>query len=653
MWCAANSCGTTSLAPDSDCQLQVEFAPTVKGPATGVLTVVDYAGTQTVQLTGTGAAPPTDTLSAMSLTFPSTIVGQSSAALNVTLTNSGDLPLTSIAAAISIPASGPSPFQFTNNCTAQLAANSSCSLSVVFAPTQAGAQTGTLTISDVMNAGQTVSLSGTGLLPPAFSVNPASLTFAAQPVGVASSPSTLTVTNSGEVDMANVGFAISGQSAGAFSTGVTACGAILAAGASCTVPVVFTPSTSGGAAATLTISSATVGVKAVTVPLSGTGQAAGLNVSPTQLTFAAQDLNQPSAAQAVTISNTGGASATGLALAVSGPFSLAQNTCANSLAAGASCATGVVFTPASRGPLTGMLTVSSSSVTTPATVALSGIGGLTGAVQMTPASVNFPTTGVGATSTGVTVTISNSSAAVALDNLQLSVPAGFQLVNPTCAASLAAGASCTVGITFTPTAPGPQTGNLTLTSSVLAAPATVPLSGTGFDFQVSASGSSSVTVASGQSATYSLTLTPSAGSAATFTFQCGTLPSYAACVFNPSTAGAAANATATGGLQITTSQATAASLERRSMGGWQALPMAFALALWPALWRRRRRIFLTGLLALLFVAGVSGCSSSGGGGGGSPPPPVAHTTPAGTYSIPVTVTSNGVRHSVALTLVVD
>ncbi len=66
---AANACGTTSFAANSDCQLQVAFAPTAAGPATGVLTVVDDLGTQSVQLTGTGAAPPTDTLSATSLTF--------------------------------------------------------------------------------------------------------------------------------------------------------------------------------------------------------------------------------------------------------------------------------------------------------------------------------------------------------------------------------------------------------------------------------------------------------------------------------------------------------------------------------------------------------------------------------------------------------
>ena len=50
----SNACGTTSLAASSDCALQVEFAPTQAGPASGLLTFVDGAGTQTVELSGTG-----------------------------------------------------------------------------------------------------------------------------------------------------------------------------------------------------------------------------------------------------------------------------------------------------------------------------------------------------------------------------------------------------------------------------------------------------------------------------------------------------------------------------------------------------------------------------------------------------------------------
>jgi hypothetical protein len=593
----SNSCGATSMAANSDCQLTVEFQPTASGAAAGALTLVDDAGTQSVQLKGVGASPPTDSLSPRSLSFPQTIVGQTSAPQTVTLSNTGDLPLTAIAATVS------GSFQLSSSCTTQLAARSSCSLSVVFTPTQTGTASGTLTVSDVTNAGQTVSLTGTGLQAPAFSVSPASLGFSAQQVGVASSPATVTIANSGGAAMANVGFAIAGPSAASFSTGTSTCGATLAAGANCTVQVIFTPKASGGSTASLTVSSSTLGVKAVSVPLTGTGQStAGLNVSPTQLAFAAQDVGQTSAPQIVMISNSGGTVASGLAVTVSGPFSLAENNCGSSLASGVSCTTGVVFTPTSRGDLGGLLTVSSSSIGAPATVALSGIGGLTSTVQMLPGLVTFPTTGVGTTSSPVTVTVTNSSDAAALADLKLSVSAGFRIGNSTCGVSLAAGASCAVGVSFAPTATGAQTGILSLTSSALAAAATVSLSGMGFDFQAAASGASSATVASGQTAAFTLTLTPSSGSGATFALQCGALPSHAACAFNPVSETVAAGATGTVMVQVITSQGASAQLRPPAFAGWPAWP-ALALIILPAVWRRRRKaLFL--VLPFVFLGSV-------------------------------------------------
>jgi hypothetical protein len=259
---SSNACGTTSLAANAACQLMLEFQPSVAGLSSGTLTLVDAAGTQTVDLTGTGAAPPTDTLSVATLTFSGTIIKQLSAPQTVNVTNSGDVLLTSIATAIS------GPFQISNNGGTQLPGKSSCSISVVFVPTEAGTQTGVLTISDLLRT-QTVSLSGIGLLPPVFATSPASLSFAAQPVGTTSAAQTLMVSNSGGAAMANVGFQLIGSSATSFATGATTCGTtagtVLNAGSSCTVQVTFTPAGAGGSSATLVISSSTFGVTAAQV----------------------------------------------------------------------------------------------------------------------------------------------------------------------------------------------------------------------------------------------------------------------------------------------------------------------------------------------------------------------------------------------------
>jgi hypothetical protein len=211
-----------------------------------------------------------------------------------------------------------------------------------------------------------------------------------------------------------------------------------------------------------------------------------------------------------------------------------------------------------------------------------------------------------------------------------------------------------VGVEFAPVNAGAQTGSLAIASSSLAANATVPLSGTGFDFTAVLQGAASQTVASGQTATYTATLTPLAGSPAVFTFQCNSLPTYAACIFNPSSNSVAANGTGTETVQLTTSQASALAVPAPWGVGWKAVSLACGLLLLPLATRKHRR-WLTGIaLLLLVVTGLSSCSSSGGGGGGTPPPTsTTHTVAPGTYAVSLVVSSNSVQHTVAMTLVVD
>ncbi len=640
---AGNACGS-SLAANSDCQLTVEFAPTQAVASTGTLTLVDGSGTQIVQLYGTGAAPPTDTLSPGSLTFPGTVIGEPSAAQAVTLANSGDLPLDSITAS----ASG--PFQVSSNCGGQLAGNSSCSISVVFVPTAAATQAGTLTVADSLKT-QTVALSGTGVLAPVLTASPASLSFPPQQAGAASAPLTLTVSNTGGSAMGNVGFAISGPGAGSFSTGATTCGTALNSGSSCTVQVIFTPAATGGIAATLTVTSSTLGVKAVTVALSGAGLAAsGLNVSPAQMTLTEATLGQASAAQTVTVSNASSLGATGLTLAVTAPFSLTQNTCTTSLAAGAT-ATGVVFTPTANGTAGGTLTVGTSTLNT-ATVILTGIGGAAGSVEFQPAQLSFSTTGVGATSNAQTVTVTNTSATALLTDLAVTISNGFQIASNTCTSTLTQGASCAVGVTFTPASAGQQTGNLTVASSALAQSVQAALSGMGLDFTSLLSGSTGQSVASGQTANHTLVLTPASGWTGTFTFKCGTLPAYSTCTFNPTSEMVPANSTGNVTVSVATGQAQTASVSAGQ--GWVLSFGCLRIILLPLAWRRRRRAFLLVAAGMLVIGGVSSCSGSGGGTGGAPPHGGNDTnTPPGTYSIPVSVTACGASHTVTLTLTVD
>ena len=649
----SNSCGVTSLEADTDCQMQLAFTPTQEGSAAGTLTIVDGAGTQTVLLTGFGYAPPTDIVNPDSISFPGTALGQLSVTMPVLFTNTGDLPLTSIAASVS------TGFQTSNNCGTQLPGHAACTFQVIFAPNQLGVQTGLLTVSDALRT-QTVSLSGTGLQPAALTASPASLTFSSQLVGVPGNPGILTITNSGGVPATQVGFQITGASAGSFATGITTCPASLSAGGSCTVQVIFSPMAAGASSATLIVSSATAGVTPISVPLNGAAQVtSGLNVNPAKLTFPAVIVGSSSAAQTVTLSNTSSSSANQLALSITAEFALTQNNCTVTLLPGSSCTVGVVFTPTGTGPVSGTLNVSSPSIITGATVNLSGTGAVVAALQITPPSIDFHIIGVGQTSTPSTVTITNTGTEVALTSLALSVPTGFQLVSNTCAATLAPGASCTTGVEFVPTAAGEQSGNLTATSATISTNASVVLKGMGFDFTLAISGSGSQSVSNGQSTVFTIVLTPLSGSSGVFTFACGTLPSDALCIFSPTTE--TLNAGVAGNESVTVSTGNSAS-SALSKGPriWRAIPLICGLLLLPIGWKRRsKRMHGIVLLALLmiFAASIASCTSSGGGTGGSGGSGGGSggsgTTPSGTYSIPVNVTSNGVEHSITVTLTVD
>jgi hypothetical protein len=654
---ATNSCGSAIPAVGS-CNLTLIFTPSQPGEASGTLTLTDAAGTQTVALSGTGLAAATDILSVAALTFPNTVIGHLSPAQTVLLSNSGGVALTSIS--IFTSGTNAADFQVTNPCTANLAAGSNCAISVQFAPSVAGPELATLNIaSSAADSPKTVALSGTGIIAPTLGVSPSSLNFTGLIVGQASAPQTVTVTNTGTVPLNNVGFQINTISGGVFSCSPNACGASscpsLAGGASCTVQIVFTPTTAGGSSASLVVSSSNSTPNQVTVPLTGGGQVlSGLNVSPALVFFPVTTAGQSSMAQTVTISNTSSSAANALTLTVLPPFALVLNSCGVTLAAGSSCTTGVIFAPAVNGNYTGNLTVSSSSLAASANVALSGNGGVPGSVSFQPSLLDFMQTGVGQTSGIDTVTLTNPDYVNSLGDLSLAVTAGFQLAATTCTTTLDPGASCTASIAFAPTSAGAQTGGLTVTSSALPTGAFLPLAGVGFDFTFVSSGSASQTISNGQVADFTLLIQPLSGSRGVFTFQCGSLPPSTSCTFNPTSENVPPNTTGNVVVEISTGL-TQTNARSAPSSPWRALPLLCGLALLPFALRKRRRVLLTVALLAALVGGFSSCTLSNGGltttTGISKT--TNGTTPPATYKVVVTATSNGVSHPITLTFTVD
>ncbi len=126
--------------------------------------------------------------------------------------------------------------------------------------------------------------------------------------------------------------------------------AIAAGAGDCTINVSFSPTASGNrTAATVSIADS---VSPQTVSLSGTGAAAGISVSPSSLGFGSQPIGNATAAQPVTLSNTGNAALSISSIVISGvsvnDFKETNN-CGSSVAAGASCTINVTFSPTASG----------------------------------------------------------------------------------------------------------------------------------------------------------------------------------------------------------------------------------------------------------------------------------------------------------------
>jgi len=106
------------------------------------------------------------------------------------------------------------------------------------------------------------------------------------------------------------------------------------------------------------------------------------------------------------------------------------------------------------------------------------VGNASTTVTLTPTSLSFGKQAVNETSKAKTVTLKNTgTVALTINNI---APSGaFAISANTCGSTLAAGKTCKVSVTFTPTALGAATGTLTLTDSAANSPQDVPMSGTG------------------------------------------------------------------------------------------------------------------------------------------------------------------------------
>ena len=481
-----NTCGSSVPANNGTCTINVTFTPTATGTRTAAVTITDNAtgSPQTITLTGTGTPPPAPvvSLSVSTLTFTNQQINTASAAQTVTLTNTGNAALNITSIAVTGANSG--DYAQTNTCGSSVAANNgTCTISVTFTPTATGSRAASVTVTDnAAGSPHAITLTGTGTPPPApvVSLSTPSLTFVGQQVGTTSPAQTVTLTNTGNAVLNITSIGVTGTNIGDYAQTNTCGSSVAANNGTCTISVTFAPTAAGTRTASVTVTDNAAGSPHA-VTLSGNGLAAPVvSLSTSNLTFAMQSLGVPSAAQSVTLTNTGNGALTITSIAITGvnngDFSQSNN-CGNSVAANnGNCTINVTFTPAGAGARSAAVTITDNAAGSPHSISLNGTGS-SSPVVITPTSNDFGSQAVGSTTHATIFNIKNVGAAFLTIN-SITTTGDFAL-NNFCGSGLSQGFGCDIWVTFTPTAPGVRTGSLIFTDSSPDSPQVVPLTGTG------------------------------------------------------------------------------------------------------------------------------------------------------------------------------
>jgi Abnormal spindle-like microcephaly-assoc'd, ASPM-SPD-2-Hydin len=379
--CAAGA----TIAPSANCTISVVFTPQGLTARSASIAIAHNAtgSPSTVALSGTGVAAPAAALglSANSVAFGDQLIGATSVAKSITVSNTGTAALT--LNSLSVVGANASDFQLAGSCTvgANMVPASSCTLNVTFKPGATGSRAAPISIaSSVAGSPHSVSLTGTGVAAgvPAVSLAPTSISFGNLVIGVAGSPQPVTLTNSGSATLGISNISVTGPGFAHSSS----CGASLAPAATCTINIVFTPIAAGAATGNLTVATNASGSPHA-IPLAGTGVSQPAALTSTrfkgdELEFKAQRLNTSSAPRSVVLMNTGdqplGISSLKITGVNAGDFALVSNCpIGGVLGAKANCTITVIFTPTLTGSRKAQITLISNAKGQP-TVQIKGVG---------------------------------------------------------------------------------------------------------------------------------------------------------------------------------------------------------------------------------------------------------------------------------------
>ncbi len=285
---------------------------------------------------------------------------------------------------------------------------------------------------------------------------------------------TLTATNSGGQSLT---ITSAGLSSKYFSLTSPSLPTAIAAGQSASLNLTFTPNATGAFSGTVTFTSdASDG--SLTVNLTGTGVAAGqLTFTPTNQSFGNVTVGSTQS-QTVTLTNNGTSSVNVSQAAVSGAgYTLSGLTVPLTLSAAQSTTFTIIFAPQAAGVADGTVTITSDASNPTLTMGLSGTGLTPGALGANPTSLAFGSVTVGSTET-LSETIANTGGS-SVTISQVGISSGFTLSGISVPLTLAAGQSASFSVSFAPQSAGAANGSITVSSTAANGTLTIPVSGTG------------------------------------------------------------------------------------------------------------------------------------------------------------------------------
>jgi len=270
---------------------------------------------------------------------------------------------------------------------------------------------------------------------------------------------------------------ISGISASGDFAQTNNCGSSVAAGATCALTVIFTPTVTGARSGTITVTDSATNSPQIT-SLAGTGVTAAVTLSPSSLSFGTQAVGTTSAANSITLTNSGADALSINSVSATGGFSESDNCSGTIVQPSGQCNINLSFTPNLAGTYAGDITLADSAPNSPQLIPITGIAVVP--LTFSPLNLNFGNVTVGTNNGTKTVTLTNNANAAL--TLAISASADYAAAgNGTapCGTSLAAHAKCTIGVTFTPSMNGTIKGSVNASYNGAFSPVLIGLTGAG------------------------------------------------------------------------------------------------------------------------------------------------------------------------------